>query len=236
MLKIIIYITAFALMMPLAAAAASPTVKREQEVRDAVTAYVQNKNAGLGAEVIIKRLQVNNLGGLPQGQLEYEVIAPQQWGGWGRAALAVLARKDGRIVGNMDVRAEIEVLVNMVFTVRQINFGTIISNSDLMLKKQNLASVQGRYIPTPEQAIGQRARMTLRPNVPIRPEQLEKPPLIKTGQLVTIIAENERMRITVTGKAKSSGAAGDTIIVQNLNSLKEMPARVLSADSVAIVY
>ena len=60
--------------------------------------------------------------------------------------------------------------------------------------------------------------------------------MIKAGQLVNIIAENERMRISVTGKAKSAGAEGDTITVQNLNSLKELPARVIDAGTVQIVF
>ena len=54
--------------------------------------------------------------------------------------------------------------------------------------------------------------------------------------MVTIVAESERMRITVTGKARGSGAEGDTINVQNLNSLKEIPARIIDAGTVLVVF
>jgi flagella basal body P-ring formation protein FlgA len=60
--------------------------------------------------------------------------------------------------------------------------------------------------------------------------------LIKSGQIVTIVAENDRIRVTLTGKAKGAGAEGDMISVQNLNSLKEFPARVVDASTVMVAF
>jgi flagella basal body P-ring formation protein FlgA len=50
------------------------------------------------------------------------------------------------------------------------------------------------------------------------------------------VAENDRMRVTMTGKAKSSGGEGDIINVQNLNSLKEFPARIVDANTVVVAF
>jgi flagella basal body P-ring formation protein FlgA len=54
--------------------------------------------------------------------------------------------------------------------------------------------------------------------------------------MVTIIAENDVLKISVSGKARSAGAEGDTIRVQNLSSLKEIPARVISATTVQVAF
>ena len=54
--------------------------------------------------------------------------------------------------------------------------------------------------------------------------------------MVTIVAENDVLKISVSGKARSSGAEGDTIRVQNLTSLKEIPARVISATTVQVAF
>jgi flagella basal body P-ring formation protein FlgA len=54
--------------------------------------------------------------------------------------------------------------------------------------------------------------------------------------MVTILAENDVIKISVAGKARSSGAEGDTIMVQNLNSLKEIPARVVNATTVQVGF
>jgi flagella basal body P-ring formation protein FlgA len=209
---------------------------REAEIRRAVMEYVQQRTADLGCEIRIKRLSITGSPSFPAGALDYEVIAPQQWEGWGKAGISVIARRGTRVVCNMTVWVEIEALVEMVVTLRQINHGNVIAAADLALRKQDIAAVQGRYLARIEDVAGKKARITLRPNATVRNDQLEKVPLIRQGQLVTIIAENERMRITVTGRAKSAGAEGDTITVQNLSSLKDLPARVLNADSVQIVF
>lgn len=219
-----------------AAQPGSMSAEREAEIRRAVTEYVQRKTTNLGCEISIKRLTISGAPSLPAGVLDYEVIAPQQWEGWGSAGISVIARQGDRIARNISARVEVEALADMVVTVRQIDHGSLISATDLAVRKQDLAAVQGRYLGRVEDAAGKKARVTFKANAPLRSDQLEKVPLIKPGQMVTIVAENEHIRITVVGKAKSAGAEGDTIIVQNQNSLKELPARVIDANTVQIVF
>lgn len=209
---------------------------REAEIREVVVAYLQQKTASLGCESRLKRFSIIGTPALPPGKLEFEVVAPQQWEGWGRASISVIARQGNRVVSNISIRVEVEALADMVVTVRQIDYGSIISAADITLRKQDLSAVQGRYLGRIEDAAGKKARTTFKANAVVRSDQLERVPLIKAGQMVTIIAENERMRITATGKAKSAGVEGDTITVQNLNSLKDLPARIIDAGTVRIVF
>jgi len=234
--RTILFILGWLTLVPFLAQAKLPASGHEAEIRAAVAGYVQQKTAGLGCEVTIKRMAIGGTHLLPDGPLEYEVIAPQQWEGWGSAAVSVIVRQGERVVQNIPVRIDVEALAEMVVTVRQIDRDAIITASDLALRKQNLSAVRGRYFSRIEDAVGKKARTTLRANSAVKPEQLEKIPLVKSGQMVTIVAENERMRITVTGKARGSGAEGDTINVQNLNSLKEIPARIIDAGTVQIVF
>jgi flagellar basal body P-ring formation protein FlgA len=229
-------IICFCLLIPQLSLAAKLADQHEAEIRNAVITYAKQKQNNFSSEVRLKRFSVLGAPALPAGPLDYEVIAPQQWGGWGNTNVAVVVRQGERVVGNINVRAEVEVLADMVYTTRQIDLGTVFTATDLVTRKSDVGAVQGRYLASIDEVIGKRARMSLRANSVLRNEQLEKVPLIKSGQIVTILAETERIRITVTGKAKGSGAAGDTIIVQNLGSLKEIPARIVSADTVQIVY
>ena len=209
---------------------------RETEIRNAVTEYVSQKTANLGYEVRVKRLSLSATPKLPDGVLTYDVIAPQQWEGWGQTSMAVVVRQGDRVVRNIPVVVEVEALAAMVVAVRQIDYGSVISGSDIALRKQDVATAHGRFLASIEEAVGKKARTTLRANLPIKSDQLEKLPVVKSGQIVTIVAENERMRITVTGKARASGAVGDTIPVQNLNSLKELPARIIDAGTVVVAF
>ncbi len=163
-------------------------------------------------------------------------MAPQQWEGWGNASLAVVARQDERVVRNITVRVEVEALAEMVVSLRQLDYGTVITGADIALQKRDIASVSGKFARSADDIVGKRARMTLKANSAVRVDQVEKVPLIKSGQMVTIVAENEVLKISIAGKARSAGAEGDIIMVQNLNSLKEIPARVVNATTVQVSF
>lgn len=209
---------------------------RDAEIRDAVTAYVRQKTDSLGWEVRVKPFSIAKGPVQPEGPLEYEVIAPQQWEGWGAVNLTVLARQGDRVVRNSSMRVEVEALADMVVTLRQLDHGTIITSKDITVQKRDIASVGGKFSRSTDDFVGKRTRTTIKANAAVRADQVEKVPLITSGQMVTIVAENEIMKITVAGKARNAGAEGDTIMVQNLNSLKEIPARVINANTVQVAF
>lgn len=221
------------LLSPLQALSA---VDREQEVRNAVAAFVTARTADMGWDVRIRRLTISDAFKLTAGSTEYEIVAPQQWEGWGSVSITVLARQNGRVVCNIPVQLDVEALVDSVVTLHQIEHGTSIAASDLVLQKREITNNSRGASRKITEIAGKRARMTIRANQAVRADQVEKVPLVKSGQMVTIIAENDVLKISVTGKARSSGAEGDIILVQNQNSLKEIPAKVISATTVQISF
>jgi len=237
MQRLYVFIMCMLLFPLLLEAQTRPAQTRDAEIRAAVEAYVQQKTAGLGYEIRIKRLTVSSGSAvLPEGRLEYEIVAPQQWEGWGSTSLAVIVRQNERVLRNISGRVEVEALAEMAVAARQIDHGTVITAGDVALKKLDVSATQGHYLGNLSDVVGKKARSTIRPNSPFKPEQLEKVALIKSGQIVTIVAENERIRVTLTGKARSAGAEGDMINVQNMNSLKEFPARVVDATTVMVAF
>src|ERR1039457_2637392 len=141
-LKIIVCIVFVAAFAAAAPAAEQTGSGREAEIREVVMAYIKQKTANLGCESRLKRFSITGVVSLPEGPLEYEVIAPQQWEGWGNAGITVIARQGDRIVRNISLRIEVEALANMVVTVRQIDYGSVISAADIALRKQDLSAVQ----------------------------------------------------------------------------------------------
>ncbi len=227
------------LCAPLCRAEQRPAPKaadRDAEIKAAVTAYIKQKTANLGYEIRIKRISINGNLKLPEGALEYEVMAPRQWEGWGTASLAVLARLGDRVVSNSSVRVEVEALADMVVALRQLDRGAVISGTDIAVQKREIAAVSGTFAGNAGDVVGKQTRITIKANAVVRTDQLEKVPLVKSGQMVTIVAENAVMKVSVAGKAKNSGAEGDIILVQNLNSLKDIPARVVNATTVQVGF
>ena len=215
---------------------AHSAVDRDQEVREAVTAFVTTRTAAMGWDVHLRRISISDSLKLPDGVIDYEVVAPQKWEGWGSITITVLARQKERVLRNIPVRIDVEALADTVVTVHQIEHGTVITADDLALQKRELTQNSHLGIRSIDEVAGKKARTTLRANQPVRADQIERVPLIKSGQMVTIIAENGVIKISVTGKAHSSGAAGDIIRVQNLTSLKEIPAKVIDGSTVLVAF
>lgn len=237
MKSVVSYFVFFLFSLPLILPGqARSATDREEEVRDVVTAFVTSRTTNMGWDVRIRRITISEALKLPEGIIDYEVVAPQQWEGWGNVNVAVLARQKERVVRNFSVRLDVEALVDMVVTVRQIESGSQITVDDLALQKREITQNSGRFSRKIGEIAGKKARSTIKANQAVRTDQVEKVPLVKSGQMVTIIAENSVLRVSVAGKARSSGAEGDTVIVQNLNSLKEIPARVINASTVQIAF
>jgi flagella basal body P-ring formation protein FlgA len=208
----------------------------EQEVRKEVEAFILSKAASPEVEVKIRHIGYRGDLSLPVGTVEYEMKAPQQWEGWGNANLAIIVRVNGRVLKNVPVRVEVEALTDIVVTTRQLNPGDIISESDIVVQKRDIAQVGNKICKNPAEVVGKRLKSPLRGNVPVRSDQLEKLPLIKSGQLVTIILDNSLVRVTATGRSKGTGAAGESIMVQNLASQKDIPARVIDSSTVRVEF
>jgi flagella basal body P-ring formation protein FlgA len=65
---------------------------------------------------------------------------------------------------------------------------------------------------------------------------VELPPLVKRGDLVTIIARLEGLKITTLGEVKRKGRQGERIPVLNIDSRKVIFARVIDANTVAVEF
>ncbi len=224
------------LAAPQGKAEAKQIVLKEQDVRQAVEALLEAKVSGRGWDTRITQLSVPSGTKIPGGQLDLEVIPPPRWDGWGPASMTVMLRVNGRLEKNISIRVTVEALADMVVAARQIQAGTILSRDDLLLQKQDLSPVNGRYVASIEDAAGKKIRGTARQGFPVRADQLEKVPVIKSGQMVTLLAESRSVRISTTGRARSSGAVGDVVMVQNLGSLREIPAKVLDTSTVVIGF
>ncbi len=61
-------------------------------------------------------------------------------------------------------------------------------------------------------------------------------PIIKQGDLVNMVIESTKFRITVQGRAKENGKIGQFIKVANTITMKEVVARVLNDKTVQVDF
>lgn len=208
----------------------------EEKVRRVLTDFVRKRTEQLGVEVNIRKIGYHGDLLLPAGVVSYEVLAPRQWEGWGTANLALIVRVDDRVEKNLPVTVEVQALAEMVVAMRPLERGEVIGAGDVTLQKRDLATATDKICRVQADVVGKRVRVGMRGNLPVRADYLEKVPLVKSGQLVTIIARNKALYVTASGRVKNSGAQGELVMVQNLASQKEIPARVLDANTVQVEF
>jgi flagella basal body P-ring formation protein FlgA len=234
---LVLPVAAFALPPQAPAPAAAPaTVVGEAEVRRVISDFLTQKTQALNAQVAIKRIGFSGELKLPAGRVSFEVVAPERWEGYGHATLALIVRVDDQVKKNLSVPVEVEALAEMVVAARTLERGEVLAASDLALARRDLAHVQGRFLSSTAEAVGLRVKNSLRANSPVRGDYLERVPVVKSGQMVMIVVENEVVKITASGRAKGSGAVGDLIAVQNLSSQKDIAARVVDASTVRVDF
>lgn len=227
-------LSAHALAPPVAPVAG--TLVSEAEVRREIGEFLLKKAAPLNAQVTVKRIGYSGDLRLPEGRVSYEMVVPERWEGYGNASLALIVRVDDQVKRNLNVQVEVEALAEMVVATRTLERGEVLTPSDLALAHRDLAHVQGRFLKGIDEAVGLRVKSALRANSPVRGDYLERVPIVKSGQVVTILVENEVVKITASGRAKGAGALGDLIMVQNLSSQKDIAARVIDATTVKVDF
>jgi flagellar basal body P-ring formation protein FlgA len=229
--------TAMALCLASSGSAfAGGTVLSEKKVRAAVQDFILDRTRDCGMEIQIKRITIGEDIHVPAGKVSYEIIAPDQWQGWGKTVLGLVVRVDDQLVRNMSIPVEVEARTDMVVALYPLPRGMVVEEKDVSLQKKNLSDVSGKVSFNLSDVLGKRVRVPIRANTPVRSDYLEKVPLIKNGQVVTIIAENSAFRVTATGMARGTGAEGDLIMVQNMNSKKSVQGRVVDAGTVAVNF
>jgi len=205
-------------------------------VKEAIADFVRQRTDGLGVEATLKRVGFQGDLTLPPGEVSFEVAAPNRWEGWGRVNLALIVRVNDRVERNLSIPVEVEALADTVVALRTLERGDVIGPDDITVQRRDISFLTGRVYRSADEVVGKRIRVPVRANMPLKGDQLEKIPLVKSGQLVTILVENRTMRLTATGKARGNGAEGDIVMVQNLGSLKEVPARVIDAGTVQVDF
>jgi len=227
-------LVSFVLALPVSAAGKPEQAQllTESEVRTAVERYLAEKLRGRGWDATISQLAIPQRVSLPKGVRDLEIVAPASWDGWGAVSMALLVRVNGVVEKNLPLRLVVDAKTEMVVANRQLLAGSVLTAEDLSLQQREVAQAGGLHVRAIEDVIGMKLRSMVRSGAPVKSNQLQKVPVINNGQLVTIVAESDGYRMTVTGRAKGSGGVGDIIKVENLDSRKQFPARIVDSSTV----
>jgi len=184
----------------------------------------------------VKEIRVNRSVVLPKGRVAYKVVSSPNMDFFGLIPLSISFSVNGRFQKKVSVTVDIEVLTEVVVTKRPIGRYKMITEDDICLQKRDMSNLSSDIIISFEDVLGKRAKRAINTKTVLRANLIEFPSLVKRGDIVSIIAESNGLRITALGEVKEKGRKGQRVRVVNLDSKKGIYARVLDSNTVAVSF
>ncbi len=172
---------------------------------------------------------------IPAGPYEARVSTPQH-GRPGRRRFDVQLVQEGTVLATVPVTARTTARGQVVLTKQPVARGAVLTRADLVVEERDRDAVPSDAVTTPEQAIGMEARVALAGDAPLPRTALAAPVVVKKGDLVMMIVETPRMRLTAAGEALEAGAAGSGIRVKNRASKQEVAGKVIEHGLVLVQH
>ena len=169
---------------------------------------------------------------LPAGDLNFRIISGGQAKALGQQILVAEVWVDGVAQGRVKLSGDLALYGDVVCTTSTLSRHSIIAAHNLKRVRRNLTMLGPDLVTNEAEAIGKELKMTLQPGAILYGNALKQPEIVKRGDLVSILAANNFMTITVPGRVQNAGAKGDLIKVKNLMSRKEIMVRIIGPGSV----
>ncbi|HIJ89737.1 MAG: flagellar basal body P-ring formation chaperone FlgA [Desulfobulbaceae bacterium] len=166
---------------------------------------------------------------LPGGGFDYRITQSPNDFRPGKKNITAAILKEGAEQGQVKMSGDLRLFGTVVSTTKRLNRNEIISGNDIKAKRRDISMLDSGLIQDPEQAIGQKLKISLPPGSILYAQAIDAPPLVHRGDRVTIMAKSKAIQITAPGEARNSGALGEMVRVKNLMSRREIHARVLDA-------
>ncbi len=205
-------------------------------IEKAVLAYIYKNMPWEKNDTKIKKIRISQKVILPAGKVTYRVDSSGNIKPAGTMTLPVKFYVNGNARKKIWVSVNFEVMKEVVVTSKPLGRYQPIMQDDITLKKVNIATLPSDVILSCENIIGKRTKRKINVGTILRENLMELPPLIKPGDLVTLVAESAGLKITAHGMAKKKGRKGEKIMVVNLDSKKRINAQVVDSNTVKVIF
>ncbi|MDZ7640725.1 MAG: flagellar basal body P-ring formation chaperone FlgA [Desulfurivibrio sp.] len=224
------------LLPPVAAAEQNKITLGSAELAEIFATIIHRESVWSAAELEIDNFTAHPAEvRIPAGILDYRLENEIDPGHVGRHSLQVALLVNGAEATQVRLNADLQRMGEVVMSARRINRGEVINPADLLVERRNISNLNNNFISDPEAAVGKQPRTTLQPGAVLYQNRLEKPPLVRRGDRVEIIAQHGRIRVSAPGEVRDIGAEGELVRVRNLMSRREIQARVIDSGTVKTI-
>ncbi len=173
---------------------------------------------------------------VPAGKLHLEVEKLTGGARTGRRAFRVGLFINGQFMKTINVVGEVKAQATVITPVRWIKPKEVVVEEDVIAMTVDLPSLTHDFILDSDDVIGKQVLRPLPPRQPIRKTMLDDPPVVHKGDRVIIEVRQGGLLVQTVGLAKAAGKSGETILVQNKSSGREVIGTILNAGLVEVGF
>lgn len=171
---------------------------------------------------------------LPEGNREFTVVSKSQAGQFGRQTMTVAVSVNGEVQDQVRLSGDLILYGKTLAATKALERNTVLKADDVVMARRNLTALGPGLVSEPALAIGKELTTSLQPGAAIYSRFLKKPTLVKRGDIVTIMALTDSLRVSVPGRALNQAGKGEQVRVKNLMSRREIYAKVIAPDLVLV--
>jgi len=207
-----------------------------EQIQKAIQKYLEGEWGVRVKSVQVTLLEPLDPMKIPAGVIELQI--PPGSGGttMGRKSFSVQVMINGNLWKTIDALADISAMIDVVVPSRFLKSEETIEPDDLTTARIVTYDVKHPFITDPEAVIGKSTARPLQPNTPLRPTFLKKPFMVKKGDHVMIEARRGNFSVQTSGVTKGSGQVGQTVMVANVDSGRELRAKIVAPGLVQVDF
>lgn len=205
-------------------------------IRKAIQKHLESEWGGKVKTVHVTVLDPADPVLISGGTVELQVINSPAGESLGRRMFRVEAVANGKPRKTIQVVADIGAMIDAVVATRSLKTDELIDAGDLKTVEMRIYQMNHSFITDQGEVIGKSAARPLPPDTPLRPAFVKLPLVIKKGDRVLIEARRGGLSIRVYGVTKSNGQLGQTVMVTNLDSGRELRAKVVAPNLVQVEF
>ncbi len=232
------FIIALGPAIPGIAKSASPDkyVVDEEKVIAILEDFLKNNLGKQNRSVKVSEVRGFKKLSLPAGKISWDLRVSERFFQGGSIPVSITFYLNGRKAQEVHFYAQVEIYAWVVVAKNYLPKHKIIKESDVHLVYRQINKYPADVLTEIKEAIGKRTSLHINAWEVLRKSMVEVPPLVKKGDYVTLLAENEGFRITTVGEVREEGRQGDMVKVLNISSKKEIFGRVLDSQTVQVDF
>lgn len=208
----------------------------EEKIRQTVVRFLKKSHPWRDGDVRIRDVRVPGSIVLPSRSYELSIRISPNTRYLGHTPLQLVFDLGRAGKKRIWASAYVEVMRPVVIARYPMERNQMISARDVCLEKRDMARVPLGAVTDLNWVVGRRLKRAVRMGTILKKAMVDMPPLVKRGDVVNLVIETGRLKITALGRAEQRGGKGDTVRVVNLDSKRRIYGKVVDSRTIQVRY